>query len=93
MPKAAFRTRGIKLQKRQFSTKIHFMDICPCLKHTINLIFSPLAMKRSVIGVYMKSSIYGISAFECLLYMTCETSAKSGCMGTNAFLTAIRCKG
>jgi hypothetical protein len=47
----------IKLQKRQFSTKIHFVDICPCLKHTNGLIFSSLVVKRSFIGVYMKSSI------------------------------------
>jgi hypothetical protein len=51
------RTRCIiKLQKRQFSTKIHFMDICPCLKYTNGLIFSPLVVKRSVIGVYISIS-------------------------------------
>jgi hypothetical protein len=33
------------------------MDICPCLKHTYGLIFSSLVVKRSFIGVYMKSSI------------------------------------
>jgi hypothetical protein len=30
------------------------MDICPCFKYTNALIFSALAVKRSVIGVYMK---------------------------------------
>jgi hypothetical protein len=34
--------------------KVHFMDICPCLKHTIDLIFSLLAVKRSVTGVHMQ---------------------------------------
>ncbi|MDR1538469.1 MAG: hypothetical protein LBU32_10830, partial [Clostridiales bacterium] len=43
----------------QFSTKIHFMDICPCLKHTDGLIFSSLVVKRSFIGVSMKISIKG----------------------------------
>jgi hypothetical protein len=42
--------------KRQFSTKKHFMDIGPCLKHTNDLLFSPLAVKRSFIGVSMKIS-------------------------------------
>jgi hypothetical protein len=37
--------------------KIHFMDICPCLKYTIDLIFSPLAVKRSVIGVHAQMVI------------------------------------
>jgi hypothetical protein len=36
--------------------KIHLMDICPCFKHTMDLIFSPLAVKRSVIGVHMQIS-------------------------------------
>jgi hypothetical protein len=43
--------------KRQFSSKIHFMDICPCLKHTTGLIFSSLVVKRSFIGVSMKICI------------------------------------
>jgi hypothetical protein len=38
----------------QFSMIIHFMDIYPCLKHTIDLIISPLAVKRSAIGVHMQ---------------------------------------
>jgi hypothetical protein len=38
--------------------KIHFMDICPCLKHTTGLIFSSLVVKRSFIGVSMKISTY-----------------------------------
>jgi hypothetical protein len=59
---SAFCTRCIINKKRQFSTKIHFMYICPCLKHTIDFIFSLLAVKRSDKGVYMKSSI---GAFEC----------------------------
>jgi hypothetical protein len=33
------------------------MDICARFKYTNGLIFSPLAVKRNVIGVYMKSSI------------------------------------
>jgi hypothetical protein len=45
--------------KKQFSTKIHFMDNCTCLKHTNGLIFSSLVVKRSFIGVSMKSSLYG----------------------------------
>jgi hypothetical protein len=55
---SAFLTRCIiKLQKRQISTKIYFVDICPCLKHTTGLIFSSLVVKRSFIGVSMKISI------------------------------------
>jgi hypothetical protein len=58
MPISAFCTRCIiKLKKRQFSTKIHFMDIYTCLIRIIDFIFSLLAVKRSVIGVYIKSSI------------------------------------
>jgi hypothetical protein len=48
----------VKLLKRQFNTKIHFMDICPCLKRTNGLIFSSLVVKRNFIGVSMKISIY-----------------------------------
>jgi hypothetical protein len=51
-------TIGSEAQRhRGVSTKIHFMDICPCLKHTNGLIFSSLVVKRSFIGVYMKSSM------------------------------------
>jgi formate/nitrite transporter FocA (FNT family) len=45
------------------------MDICPCLKHTNGLIFSSLVVKRSFIGVYMKSSIpAGIFASQAPIY-------------------------
>jgi hypothetical protein len=61
----AFRTRRIiKLHKRQFSMKIHFMDICPCLKHTNGLIFSSLVVKRSFIGVSMKINIAAMFKYE-----------------------------
>jgi hypothetical protein len=58
MPISAFRASFlIKLQNRKFSTKIHCMDICPCLELIIDLIFSPMAVKRSVIGVHMQNSV------------------------------------
>jgi hypothetical protein len=40
---------GAKCRNRHFALT--------CLKYTNDLIFSPLAVKRNVIGVYMKSSI------------------------------------
>jgi hypothetical protein len=52
------------------------MDICTCLKYTKDLIFSPLAVKRNVIGVSMKISIDRIVCFE---FGVGSERSKNGC--------------